>query len=70
MDDGGAQHQTGMEELGAADAVFGKRGSKCTDAGDVLRCSGASSTVIWVRDLSYVPVHWEDLGRIPPHSGP
>ena len=50
--------------------VGGERGSGCLDVGDVLRCSGSSSNVIWARDVGYLFMHWEDLGRILPQGGP
>ena len=65
-----AQPQMGAEEVGVADAVFGERGRIFPEFGVVLRCSGSGSLVIWVRNVSYVPVHWEDLGWLPPQAGP
>ena len=55
--------------MGAADAVLGNRGSGCLVVDNVLRGSFAGSPVVWFGDVGYVPIHWEDLGRIPPQGG-
>ena len=30
----------------------------------------AGRPVVWVRDVRYFTVNWEDIGRIPPQGGP
>ena len=70
MSGGGAQPQTGAEEVGMAEAVVGERGSGCLDSRDVLQCSVTASSVLWVGDVGYVTAHWEDLGWLPPQGGP
>ena len=64
------QPQEGAAEVGATEKVAGERRSVCLDFGNVLRGSCSGSIFIWVRDVGYVPTHWEEFGRLPPHGGP
>ena len=39
------------------------------DVGTVIPCCGAGGTSVWVRDVGYVPTHWDDAGWLPPQGG-
>ena len=54
----------------ASDVVVAARGSICPDVSGVLRCVGTGSSVVWDKDLIYLPVHWEDLGLTPSQGVP
>ena len=56
--------------MDADDAGIGEKGTRCPDVRDVICCSGAGGTFLWVIDVGYVTVHWEDIGRIPLQGGP
>ena len=54
----GTQPQKGAAEVGAADAVAGKRLRRYLDVNNVIHGSSAGSPVVWVGDMGYVPVYW------------
>ena len=50
--------------------VLGREGAHARTLGSFLCESCAGIPVVWVRDVGYVTVHWEDHGRIPSQGGP
>ena len=54
----------------ASDVVFGEVGVRFLDVMDVLCFVGAGGSSILVRDLGYVPAHWEYTGIITPEGDP
>ena len=60
----------GAEDVGAAEAGFGGEGGRCPDVGDVICFNGACGSSMWVQDVGYVPVHWENNRQLPPQGGP
>ena len=55
--------------MDAVVAGVGKGKYKFLDVGFFLHHGDAVSTSLWVREMGYVPTHWEDAGRLPPSYG-
>ena len=64
------QPQEITAEVGESDKGVGERGSVWPDFGNILCGSCSVSLAIWVGDVGYVPMYWEEFGRILPQGGP
>ena len=56
--------------MGAYIAIYGEVGGGCSYVRTIICCCGAGGPSVWVGDMSYVPTHWEESGRLPPQGGP
>ena len=69
MAGGGPQSQEDTEELGVVSAGAEKGGGVLTYIGTFICCGGTGGTSVWVGDVGYAPVYWEDSGQFPPQGG-
>ena len=65
----GKQPHMGMTEVVAVDAGVGRIGSEFPHVRDVLCGRCAVSPVLWVVDVDYGTMHWDELVQLPPQGG-